>query len=126
MPTVSIYLTPELSEKLEEIAEEANEPKSLIVRKALEEYIRKYEYSGKGGEERVTAMIVAVLRYIKNMCTCSTLHNTNVKVLFTTHTHINGDCVELYLVEGSVKDIAKFAHKIRALPTAKKVEYVII
>ena len=124
MPTVSIYLTPELSEKLEEIAEEVNEPKSLIVRKALEEYIHKYFV--KGGEERVTAMEIAVLRYMKHMCTCSTLHNTNVKVLFTTHTHVNGDCVELYLVEGSVKDIAKFAHKIRALPTAKKVEYIII
>ncbi|HID17740.1 TPA: nickel-responsive transcriptional regulator NikR [Candidatus Bathyarchaeota archaeon] len=130
MPVVSISLTRELLEKLDELARRKGySSRSEAVRDAIREILSEYELS-KLEKGRVIATITVISEHER--------HDVDERLMRLRHEHddiVSGNmhihlektyCLEIFITEGDVADVLNFIGKIRAMRGIQQVKYTLV
>jgi len=130
MPIVSISLTSELLNKLEEvIGERGYSSRSEAIREAIRDYLSDYELS-RFRKGKVTATITVISQHER--------HDVDERLMRLRHEHneiVSGDmhihlgrayCLEIFITEGDAEDVLNFIGRIRALRGVQQVKYTMV
>ena len=130
MTIISISLTPELLDRLEEFVKSRGySSRSEAVRDAIRNLLAKYELS-RLERGRVIATITVISRHERHDVDerlTRLRHEYDYIVSGDMHIHLGKDyCLEIYIAEGDVDEIMEFIGRIRAIRGIQQVKYTIV
>jgi CopG family nickel-responsive transcriptional regulator len=127
MTVVSISLSPELLEQLDEFVERSgyssrSEAIRLSVREALSQFALRRLVRG-----RVLATVTVISEKERrdiNSRLMELRHGFDENIFGNMHLHIDGGyCVEIFLVQGDSEEALEFISRVRALRGVREVKY---
>ena len=127
MTVVSISLSPELLEQLDEFVERSgyssrSEAIRLSVREALSQFALRRLVRG-----RVLATVTVISEKERrdiNSRLMELRHGFDENIFGNMHLHIDGGyCVEIFLVQGDSEETLEFISRVRALRGVREVKY---
>ncbi len=130
MTIISISLTPELLDRLEEFVKSRGySSRSEAVRDAIRNLLAEYELS-RLERGRVIATITVISRHERHDVDerlTRLRHEYDYIVSGDMHIHLGKDyCLEIYIAEGDVDEIMEFIGRIRAIRGIQQVKYTIV
>ena len=130
MPVISISLTKDLLNRLDEFARERGySSRSEVIRDAIRDVLSEYELS-RFEEGKVTATITVISeqdrRDVSERLT-RLRHEYDDVVSGNMHIHLGKTyCLEIFITEGNSKTVLSFIGKIRALRGIQQVKYTMV
>jgi len=130
MPVISISLTKDLLNRLDEFARERGySSRSEVIRDAIRDVLSEYELS-RFEEGKVTATITVISeqdrRDVSERLT-RLRHEYDDVVSGNMHIHLGKTyCLEIFITEGNSKIVLSFIGKIRALRGIQQVKYTMV
>jgi len=130
MSIVSISMPEALLERIDTFADEHGySGRSEVVREASRKLLEEFQH-GDTNSSTLSCTVTAVFDYgesaVQQQLT-GIRHENDGIVSGTTHAHLSDKyCIELFVLRGTVEEIAGFVNTVRAIPNVRTVEYSIL
>ncbi|OGD54532.1 hypothetical protein A3K81_05980 [Candidatus Bathyarchaeota archaeon RBG_13_60_20] len=129
MTVISVSLTPELLERLDEfVARSGYSSRSEALRLAVRDSLAQYSLQGRQrGSVMATVTIISATRQSESHAGVMDLRNGFESLIFSNmHIHIEeGYCIEIFLVKGEAEKIMFFISRAKAVHGVREVNYTL-
>jgi CopG family nickel-responsive transcriptional regulator len=127
---MSISMPEAFLERIDTFADEHGySGRSEVVREASRKLLEEFQH-GDTNSSTLSCTVTAVFDYGESAAVAlltGIRHENDGIVSGTTHAHLSDKyCIELFVLRGTVEEIAGFVNTVRAIPNVRTVEYSIL
>ncbi len=129
MPVVSVSMPADLVDRLDEFADEHGySGRSEVVREGSRIVLEEFENERLEGRPLV-GVVSVLYRYGTNGVerrVTRLRHDHEERLASNVHSHVEGYCLELFVLEGELADVSTFVAQARSIEDVETVDYSIV